>query len=483
MKFSYSRVGCYANCPYQYQLKYIDNLRTIPETNPDNALWLGLGLHKGIETGSAELGVAEYQSHFNLITDEIINYSLQLEYQIPRVIELLPEGGEHELEIDTDDFKGFIDYVCGDTLYDFKFSNNIDNYLQSPQLSIYKNKLELVRPDIKINHLKYVFVPKIQIRQKMKAKPPETIVEFRKRLKEQLDTSEIRVIEVNYNSDSVAQFNNCCQLLKDIKKFPKNPTKLCGWCDFQEYCESNSFTDYMIIKNEGEDKSMYKKIWVYGSPFSGKTTLACGSPKHFVLSTDGNAQYITKDYKLITDEVTKNGRITLRKLAWTVFKEEIERLEAGSDYETIVVDLVEDTYEMARLFMYDKLGITHESDDSFRAWDKVRTEYLSTMRRLINLPYNIVLISHEDTSKDITKKSGENITAIKPNINDKVANKLAGMVALVGRTVVDGNNYTLQIKTDEVVFGGGRLGINNVTVPNNWKEVVGLFDTKKEDKK
>ena len=50
----------------------------------------------------------------------------------------------------------------------------------------------------------------------------------------------------------------------------------------------------------------------------------------------------------------------------------------------------------------------------------------------MNLDYeNIVLISHEDTSKDITKKSGDKITAIKPNIADKVANKIAGMVDIV----------------------------------------------------
>lgn len=223
---------------------------------------------------------------------------------------------------------------------------------------------------------------------------------------------------------------------------------------------------------------MFKKIWVYGTPFSGKTTFATKAPEHFVLSTDGNAQYTTDSYKVITDEVTVTGRITKRKLAWEVLKDEIETLEAGSKYKTIIVDLVEDTYEMCRVYMYQKLGITHESDDSFRAWDKVRTEYLSTMRRLLNLPYDIILISHEDTSKDITKKSGENITAIKPNITDKVANKLAGMVAFVGRTVVEGDNYTLQIKTDEVTFGGGRLGVNNVVIPLEWEEVVALFDRK-----
>lgn len=249
MRYSYSNIGTFSQCPYQWYLKYIERLQTIPPTNADNALWLGLGVHKGIECG-VQAGIDEYTSHFNVLTDEQINWILQLEYQIPRVIELLPEGGEHELEIKTDNFVGYIDYVCGDTLYDFKFSNNIDNYLNSPQLSIYKYYLEKVRPDIKINHLKYVFIPKIQIRQKLKSKPPETIWEFRQRLQEYLEASEIKIIEVDYNEDSVAQFQQACQQLESVKSFPKNPTRLCDWCQYQPYCESNGEIDWMIVKND-----------------------------------------------------------------------------------------------------------------------------------------------------------------------------------------------------------------------------------------
>jgi hypothetical protein len=229
-------------------------LKTLPPTNADNPLWLGLALHKGIECG-VEAGIEEYKSHFNIIKDDNLNYIMQLEYQIPRVIDRLPPGGEHELEIKTDDFVGYIDYVHGDTLYDFKFSNNIDNYLNSPQLSIYKYYLEQVRPDIKINHLKYVFVPKIQIRQKLKAKPPETLFEFRERLQEHLEASEIKIIEVEYDSDTIAQFQSCCQQLEiirnknDVNLFPKNPTRLCDWCQFKQFCESNGQVDWMIIND------------------------------------------------------------------------------------------------------------------------------------------------------------------------------------------------------------------------------------------
>lgn len=246
MKFSYSRVSSFAQCPYKWKLRYIDNLKTIPSTDADNALYLGLGLHKGIEEG-VEAGLEEYKSHYNILTDENINYLMQLEYQIPRVIELLPEGGEHELELNTDEFIGFIDYVHGNTLYDFKFSNNIENYLKSPQLSIYKHYLEQIRPDIKIEHLVYVFVPKINIRQKHKAKPPETLQEFRMRLQEHLEASEIKFVEVPFSKESVTQFKECCQLLKDVKDFPKNPTRLCNWCEYQAYCESEGSEDWMIL--------------------------------------------------------------------------------------------------------------------------------------------------------------------------------------------------------------------------------------------
>jgi len=248
MRFSYSSISTFGNCPYQWYLKYVKRLKTLPETNADNALWLGLGLHKGIESG-LKAGIEEYKSHFNILTDENVNWISQLEYQIPKIINLLPDHGEHELEVKTDDFIGYIDYVCDDTLYDFKFSNNIEGYTKSPQLSIYKHYLELVRPDIVINHLKYVFVPKIQIRQKFKAKPPETLNEFRARLQEHLGASEIKLVEVPYSSESVNDFQKCCQLLKTVKEFPKNQTKLCNWCPYKQYCESDGQIDYMIISD------------------------------------------------------------------------------------------------------------------------------------------------------------------------------------------------------------------------------------------
>lgn len=243
MRYSYSNISTFAQCPYRWKLQYVDKLKTIPETNAENPLWCGLAIHKGIEMWDVQAGLDEYKSHYNLITDENINWMIQLEYQLSKALELLPKGGEHEIEIQLPNFVGYVDYVCGDTMYDFKFSNNVDNYLHSPQLSIYKHYLNVVRPDIKINHTKFMFVPKINIHKKK----DESLFEFRQRLQENLEASEIKFIEVNYDEDSITQFQTACQQLETVEDFPKNETRLCQWCDFRQYCQSNGEINWMIL--------------------------------------------------------------------------------------------------------------------------------------------------------------------------------------------------------------------------------------------
>lgn len=503
MRFSHSRVECATKCPYKYKLKYKDKLTTLPDQEPNNALYLGLGLHKGIET-TVEEGVREYLSHYYVIDDRHIAWQIQLEYWIPKVKALLPEG-EHEIEVKTDDFIGYIDLLvkCHRTIihddfshhhdtaydiYDFKFSNNVDGYRDSPQLSIYAHYLTQMRPDIKIGRLHYVFVPKTMIRQKR----TETPMTFRQRLLSEMESKDITVLEVPYKPDAVQQFQAKTAFLTEAEKgtdFPKNPTRLCDWCEYKEYCQSNGEIDYMIYrrndmvlpKNERRtaEKPTKRTIWLYGRPFTGKTTLADHAPDPLMLNTDGNAVYVTAPFVPIKDDVEVTGRIVKKKLAWAVFKETLDELEKKQNtFKTIVVDLLEDLYESCRLYMFDKLHITHESDDNFRAWDKVRTEFYSQIRRLMNLEYeNIILLSHEDASRDITKKSGESATSIRPNIQEKVSTKIAGMVGLVGRVVADGDERTIEFKADDMVFGGERLKTKLDSIPLTWEALSEAFDT------
>lgn len=218
----------------------------------------------------------------------------------------------------------------------------------------------------------------------------------------------------------------------------------------------------ILPKNERRalDANTKKVIWLYGAPFSGKTYLTDKFPDPLMLNTDGNIRNVTAPYLSIKDELTPVGQGFKRKQAWVVFKETIEELEKKqNNFKTIVVDLLEDVYEHCRAYMYEKLKIDHESDAGFgKGYDIIRKEFLDTLKRLTNLDYeNIILISHEDSSKAITTKGGSSLTTIRPNIQEKLASKIAGMVDIVARVVANGDTRKLSFKNDDCIFGGGRL--------------------------
>lgn len=475
-------------CPFKYRLRYLQGITTIPATEPDNPLILGQAVHTGIEK-SLEEAIREYCFSFPIITDEHINEIIKFETVIPLAKTAIPPGGKFEVEIKDDDFHGFIDYLVPATvfergvelpdtydLYDFKYSNNVSGYKQSGQLHEYKYFFEKNNPGKKIRNMFFVFIPKVTIRQKK----TETLLEFRQRLKEALSGVEVKIVQIEFNIEKVIEFLFGIKAVNEEIEFPQEKSYLCRYCEFQEYCEKgwNYFMKLPENKRRNIEAVEKRVLWIYGVPFCGKTTFANAFPDPLMLNTDGNIKFVDAPYIRIKDEVKLEGRQTKRTLAWELFKDTISELEKKENsFRTIIVDLLEDLYEHCRLYMYQQMGITHESDDSFRAWDKVRGEFLNTLKRLMNLDYeNIILISHEDTSKDITRKGGDKITAIKPNLQEKVANKVAGMVDVVARIVADGDVRTFSFKSNEVIFGGGRLKVNAKDIPLDVDALFAVYD-------
>lgn len=426
MRYSHSSVEAYNRCSYAWFLRYAKKLKTLPNYEVNNALIWGRAMHTAIQDSyaSAERLIADY---FPILMQEQIDRLENVRMQAMRAKKLIPDGGRCEVELKfRNDFIGYIDYLTENedgtyNIYDFKYTSNASNYVGSPQLSLYKYFFERLTRK-KVAHTYYLFIPKNEEKPFLK--------------------------ESKYRVDAVVNFLLSVKTICEATDFPKNETRLCRYCEYFEYCQKG--LDYMLLpKNERRNVTgvSRRRVWIYGAPFSGKTTFANEFPDPLMLNTDGNITFVDAPYIAIKNIVEVEGRITKTTLAWQVFKDVISELEKkDNDFKTIVVDLLEDLYEHCRLYMYDKLNIEHESDDSFRAWDKVRTEFLSTIKRLMNLDYeNIILISHEDSSKDLTRRSGDKITNIKPNIQDKIANKIAGMVDIVARVVAEDSDRWLSV--------------------------------------
>lgn len=480
---NYSRVDTFKQCPYKYKLRYIDCLKTVEAPLPDDALVLGTVFHTGLEKG-LEAAIEQYRDSFNVWTDKHENELIKLEILIPKAREVLEyKGAEFETPIKYGEFIGYADYLRAINngimqLLDFKYcsKSGLKRYPESGQLHVYAHYLRKL--GVNVSEMAYLCVPKVQIRQK----GSENLCQFRQRLKETCEAVEPVFLPVEFRAEKIHEFKRGVQHMKAATEFPKEPTRLCDWCEYKEYCQKGS-KEMILPSTERRDIEQVtrRKIWIYGASFSGKTTMLDSAPNPLNLNTDGNIQFVTMPYISIRDEVKVEGRMTKRKFAWEIFKDTIAELEKKqNDFKSIIIDLVEDTREMCRLYKYDEMGIQHESDSGYgKGWDIIKTEYLSTMRRFFNLDYeNLIIVSHEKIS-EVNKKNGQVITSISPNIQEAIANKLAGMVDIVARVVVeDDGTRTLNFKSNEYIFGGGRLkGIEQTSIPLDWGALCEVYET------
>lgn len=277
--FHFSTAECFENCPARFGFRYRQNIEVLPTDDPANPLILGTAIHRGMEK-DMEIAIQEYKDSYPIITDAHINEIIKLEYWIPRMKELLPEGF-HEVNFKNDVYEGTADLIVPCTkhdaglphgqfdLYDFKYSNNIDHYMESKQLHVYKYFFQRITGK-HIRKMYFVFVPKVQIRQKK----TETLQDFRNRIYEELEAKEIQIKEVVYDPSKVADFYETCMNIGLTDKCEKNESYLCDWCEYKDYCQKG--LDYMILPSAERrqvGKTTKRKLWIYGGAFSGKQHL------------------------------------------------------------------------------------------------------------------------------------------------------------------------------------------------------------------
>lgn len=126
---------------------------------------------------------------------------------------------------------------------------------------------------------------------------------------------------------------------------------------------------------------------IHGAPKIGKTPFVNKVyPKALNLNTDGGLKFIKalvpKDYPRI-----KN---------WVQLKKVVNALSPNdNNYDAIIVDLVEHTYQMCDEYICKKEGVLDLGEIGHGGgWKKLRKEYTWFLRTLVSLGKAIVLISH-----------------------------------------------------------------------------------------
>jgi len=372
-------------------------------------------------------------------------------------------------------------------VFDFKYSNNIKNYLDSGQLHIYKYYLEQDGFDIK--RLGYLFVPKTNL----KRMENEDLFIYRKRIISAVEESEVTFVPIQFDNMHVIYFLNSIKAIETATDWPKNTGGNCFSCNprfapnyLEAITNEEGEIEMILPKNERRERKIDTKpdFWIYGDSYVGKSTFVDNVKNVLVLNTDGNTDNTTAPVIMIKDEVKKEGRRTIRKLAWEVFLDTIAALETEeNDFEAVAIDLIEDLREQCRYYVFEKNGWEHESDGSYgKGWSKVQTEWQRAIKRLKSLGYQLIYISKEKV-EEIVLKGGAKRTVFKPNIDDKFANFLTGTVDLTMRAFINSDGERLlQLGKKSNVFGGGRFDFQVDECPLDMEEFIAELKAAQEGK-
>lgn len=174
------------------------------------------------------------------------------------------------------------------------------------------------------------------------------------------------------------------------------------------------------------DKDQFVRLFLYAEPGFGKSYFADQFPEPFIINTDGNLPYYTAPGLIVNQwEASKNDPDSRNRSFVDVVDELVKN--NGFGYKTIVVDLIENVYELARQAKLAEYGITHEGDAGGygKGYQLVRDPFYVALKKLYSLPLNILLLSHEN-EKVIKDRIGREYTYFTPNLTDTVVKKLSG---------------------------------------------------------
>lgn len=172
------------------------------------------------------------------------------------------------------------------------------------------------------------------------------------------------------------------------------------------------------------------KMVLYGEPGVGKSTFAAGAPRPFFITTDGNYEYL-EDFCGMRPEDHQQC------FSWAEMKKAFAR--DFTNYDTIVVDLLEDSYLWADNEFCRDNKLLHISDLGYgKGYRILGNEFFIEYQKLLGLPKNIILLMHGVTEV-LKDRRGVEYSKYGPSklLRDKLITQLEGRVRFFVRAYAE----------------------------------------------
>ncbi len=210
-------------------------------------------------------------------------------------------------------------------------------------------------------------------------------------------------------------------------------------------------------------------VMFYGDPKSGKTTTASKFPKSLILAFE-------KGYAAIP------GVMATPMNSWQDFRKVLKQLEdpkVKESFETIVVDTADIAYDYCETFICQTNGVSKIGDIPFGAgYSAVGKEYDSALRKIVQLNYGLVLISHAQ-EKTFTNETGQEYNRIVPTLGNKPRTICERLCDIIGYSravdTEEGTKTMLFMRGTTRFVAGSRFKHTPNHIEFNYNNLVGAI--------
>lgn len=208
------------------------------------------------------------------------------------------------------------------------------------------------------------------------------------------------------------------------------------------------------------DFEMYTTL-IYGAPKTGKSTLASQFEKPLFLATEAGLNAL-ETYNVEID-------------SWDKFLEACGEVAAGKHgFKTIIIDTVDNLFNMCSAYICKKNNIQHESElDWGKGWKLVKEEFGRAIVKLSLQPYGLVLISHAEP-EEIKTRTGT-ITKWRPTMPKQAKEKILPMCDFIFYCAIEntaeGQQRFIRTKPSENWDAGDRTGKMSPTLTMSYQAI------------
>lgn len=195
-----------------------------------------------------------------------------------------------------------------------------------------------------------------------------------------------------------------------------------------------------------------RKIFLYGEPKTGKTTMLSKMDKVLVLATEDGYQNIP-------------GIMAIPINSWGEIKKVLKQLstdEAKETYKVIGLDTLDIAVDLCSKFICAQEGVQTLADIPFgKGTVMLEKEFDETIRKIPRMGYGLVMISHSQARKVVDPVTRQEYHKIIPTVPEriiKIANRLADLTCYAHTIEENGkSSVVLELRGGERALAGGRF--------------------------